>query len=123
MRTSLRTEAVRAVQKVLFMHSFEDHRHRLLDEFVLDRRYAERSLLSTVLRDPDPAYRGRCVPAAPKALGQAAPACTGAARARPHARAGLPRDSRSRRVGSTGPPRPPPPPDPLGVWQSETPRP
>src|SRR6266545_3966270 len=63
---------MRAVQKVLLMHSFEDHRYRSLNEFVLDRRYAEGSALSAILRDPDASYWRGFVPAAPKPLAQPA---------------------------------------------------
>jgi prepilin-type N-terminal cleavage/methylation domain-containing protein len=61
-----------AVQKILLMHGFKDHRYRSLNEFVLDRRYAEGPSLSTILRDPDPSYWRRLVPAAPKSLAQSA---------------------------------------------------
>src|SRR6266702_7110206 len=53
-------KAIRAVVEVLLVDRFQQHRHRSLDDFVLERRLADRALAPVVLLDPDTLH-GRCL--------------------------------------------------------------
>jgi site-specific DNA recombinase len=60
-RRAVRPEAVRAVQKLLLIDGFQDHRHCALQHLVLEGRDSERPLLALALRDVDAPHGGRTV--------------------------------------------------------------
>src|SRR6266446_6678110 len=60
MRPATLPKAVRAIVEVLLVNRFQPHRHRSLDDFVLERRLPNRTRLSVLLLDPD-AFHGRCL--------------------------------------------------------------
>src|SRR5712691_2968496 len=60
MRPATLPNAVRALGEVVLVNRFQQHRHRSLDDVVLERRLPNRALLSVLLFDPD-AFYGRCL--------------------------------------------------------------
>ena len=58
-----RPESVRAIQKVLLVHRLQHHQHRALEDFVLQRRDANRACLArSRLLQMHPAHRRRSIP-------------------------------------------------------------
>ena len=60
MRAAIRSKAIGAVQEVLLVDRFQQHRHRSLDDLILERGFADWALTPVVLLDPD-ALAGRCL--------------------------------------------------------------
>ena len=58
--------------KVLLVDRFQQHRHRSLDDLVLERRLADRALSPVVLLDPDALYGRRLVASTAQTLVQVA---------------------------------------------------
>ncbi len=50
-------KAIGAVVKVLLVDRFQQHRHRSLDNLVLERRLADRALAPIYFFEPDALYR------------------------------------------------------------------
>jgi hypothetical protein len=72
MRAAPRSKAIGAVQEVLLVDRFEQHRYRSLDDLILERGFADWSLTPVLLLDPD-ALDGRgLVASAPQTLMQIA---------------------------------------------------
>src|SRR6185437_15140463 len=71
MRGATRPEAVRAVQEVLLVDGLQHHRHRALQDLVLEGRDADRARLrARPLRDVDPPHGRRAVRARLRAVEQ-----------------------------------------------------
>src|SRR5689334_11664534 len=60
MRAATRSKAIGAVQEVLLVDRFEQHRYRSLDDLILERGFADGTLTPVFLLDPD-ALDGRCL--------------------------------------------------------------
>jgi len=58
-RGAFRPETMRAVQKILLVHSVQHHRHRPLKDLILEGRNAKRTRPPVTLRDVHPPH-GRC---------------------------------------------------------------
>ena len=56
----MRSKAIGAGQEVLLGERFQQHRHRSLDDLILERGFADWALTPVVLLDPD-ALDGRCL--------------------------------------------------------------
>src|SRR5918994_3977751 len=65
-------KAIRTVQKVLLVDRFQQHRHRPLDDLVLERWHTNRALTSVILLDPDALHGRRLIASAPQTLMQVA---------------------------------------------------
>src|SRR6266545_7621101 len=60
MRAATRSKAIGAVQDVLLVDRFEQHRYRSLDALILERGFADWTLTPVLLFDPN-ALDGRCL--------------------------------------------------------------
>src|SRR2546428_12721649 len=70
MRAATLPKAIGAVVKVLLVDRFQQHRHRSLDNLVLERRLADRALAPIYFFEPDGVYRWFLVGSTAKALEQ-----------------------------------------------------
>src|SRR5215831_8089610 len=66
------SKAIRAVTEVLLVNRLQQHRHRSLDQLVLECRLADRTLPSILLFAPDALYWGCLIAPAAHALMQVA---------------------------------------------------
>src|SRR5262249_7750939 len=72
MRAAPRSKAIGAVQKVLLVDRFEQHRYRSLDDLILERGFANGALTPVFLLDPDPLDGRGLVASVPQTLMQIA---------------------------------------------------